>query len=145
MLAVMLAEFGPPSALTPVELPDPEPGPGQVVVAAAFAGITFVETQVRAGRPPNPAMTPDLPVVLGNGVGGVVVAAGDDVDDGLVGARVVTGTGGAGGYAQQVAVPAVGLTVIPDSVPVDNAVALLADGRTSLALAETAWWTTRSI
>ena len=50
MLAVMLAEFGPPSVLTPAELPDPVPGPGQVVVEAAFANITFVETQIRAGR-----------------------------------------------------------------------------------------------
>jgi NADPH:quinone reductase len=138
VLAVMLAEFGPPSVLTPVELPDLVPGPGQVVVATAFAGITFVETQVRAGRPPKPAMSPDLPVVLGNGVGGTVVAVGDDVDGGLIGTRVVTGTGGAGGYAQQVAVSAESLTVIPDPLPIDDAVALLADGRTALALAELA-------
>jgi NADPH2:quinone reductase len=70
VLAVMLAEFGPPSVLTPAELPDPVPGPGQAVVEAAFANITFVETQIRAGRPPNPAMAPALPAVLGNGTGG---------------------------------------------------------------------------
>ena len=76
MLAVMLAEFGPPSVLTPAEPPDPVPGPGQVVVEAAFANITFVETQIRAGLPPNPAMAPALPAVLGNGIGGVVSAVG---------------------------------------------------------------------
>lgn len=135
MLAVMLAEFGPPSVLMPAELPDPAPGPGQVVVEAAFAGITFVETQVRAGRPPNPAMAPALPAVLGNGVGGVVSAVSAGADPALAGTRVVTSTGGSGGYAQRCVVPAAGLISVPGSLPADEAVALLADGRTALALA----------
>src|SRR5579875_2780934 len=109
MLAVTLSEFGPPSVLRPVELPDPAPGAGQAVVRVSFASITFVETQVRAGRPPNPSMAPELPAVLGNGVGGVVSAVGEDVDPALIGVRVVTTTGGRGGYAQLCAVPADGL------------------------------------
>ena len=135
MLAVMLTEFGPPSVLTPAEWPDPVPGPGQVVVEAAFANITFVETQIRAGRPPNPAMAPVLPAVLGNGIGGVVTVVGEGADPALAGTRVVTGTGGRGGYAQRCAVPAEGLIQVPGPVPTDAAVALLADGRTALALA----------
>jgi NADPH:quinone reductase len=138
VLAVMLAGFGPPSVLTPAEVPDPVPGPGQVVVEAEFAGITFVETQVRAGRPPNPAMAPVLPAVLGNGVGGVVRGVGAGVDQALAGLRVVTSTGGSGGYAQRCAVPAAGLIPVPGPVPVDVAVALLADGRTALALSDAA-------
>ena len=138
MLAVMLAEFGPPSVLVPAELPDPAPGPGQVVVEAAFANITFVETQIRAGRPPNPAMAPALPAVLGNGTGGVVSVVGEGVDPALAGTCVVTSTGGRGGYAQRCAVPADGLIPVPGSLPVDEAVALLADGRTALGLADAA-------
>jgi NADPH:quinone reductase len=138
VLAVMLAEFGPPSVLVPAELPDPVPGPGQVVVEAAFANITFVETQIRAGRPPNPAMAPALPAVLGNGVGGVVSAVGEGADPALAGKRVVTSTGGRGGYAQRCAVPAAGLIPIPGPLPTDEALALLADGRTALALADAA-------
>ena len=138
MLAVMVAEFGPPSVLVPADLPDPVPGPGQVVVEAAFANITFVETQIRAGHPPNPAMTPALPAVLGNGMGGVVSAVGEGADPGLAGTRVVTSTGGSGGYAQRCTVPADGLIQIPDLLPTDEAVALLADGRTALALADAA-------
>lgn len=134
----MLAEFGPPSVLMPAELPDPVPGPGQVVVEAAFANITFVETQIRAGRPPNPAMTPALPAVLGNGVGGVVSAVGEGADPALAGKRVVTSTGGSGGYAQRCAVPAAGLIPVPGPLPTDEALALLADGRTALALADAA-------
>ena len=138
MRAVMLSEFGPSSVLIPVELPDPVPGPGQVVVQVAFASITFVETQVRAGRPPNPAMTPQLPAVLGNGAGGVVSAVGADVDPALLGVRVVTTTGGRGGYAQRCAVPAAGLIPIPDALAIDEAVALLADGRTAVGLTDAA-------
>jgi NADPH2:quinone reductase len=138
VLAVMLAEFGPPSVLVPAELPDPVPDQGQVVVEAAFANITFVETQIRAGHPPNPAMAPALPAVLGNGIGGVVSAVGEGSDSALAGTRVVTSTGGRGGYAQRCAVPAGGLIPIPDLLPTDAAVALLADGRTAVALADAA-------
>lgn len=138
MRAVTLSEFGPPSVLRAIELPDPVPGTGHVVVQVAFASITFVETQVRAGRPPNPAMAPELPAVLGNGVGGVVGAVGTDVDPALVGAPVVTTTGGRGGYAQRCAVPADGLIPIPDALAIDEAVALLADGRTAIGLTDAA-------
>ncbi len=138
MRAVTLSEFGPPSVLTVDDRPDPAPGPDRVVVQVAFANITFVETQIRAGRPPNPAMAPDLPAVLGNGVGGVVAEVGANVDPALIGARVVTATGGRGGYAQRCAVPAGGLIPIPDALGIDQAVALLADGRTALALSDAA-------
>lgn len=136
MRAVTLAEFGPPSVLTLTEAPDPVPGPGEVLVEVEFANITFVETQIRAGRPPNPAMAPGLPAVLGNGVGGVVSAVGAAADPGLIGTRIVTTTGGRGGYAQRCVVPAGGLIPVPGSLPMDVAVALLADGRTALALTE---------
>ncbi|HEY3952865.1 MAG TPA: zinc-binding dehydrogenase [Streptosporangiaceae bacterium] len=139
MRAVALPEFGPPSVLTPVgDWPDPVPGPGQVLVRTGFANITFVETQIRAGRPPNPAMAPALPVVLGNGVGGVVAAAGAGVAPELTGTRVVTTTGGHGGYAERCTVPAAGLIPVPAALSVDQAVALLADGRTAVALTDAA-------
>jgi NADPH2:quinone reductase len=109
-----------------------------VAVQVAFASITFVETQIRAGRPPTPAMSPALPAVLGNGVGGVVSAVGAGVDPTLIGNRVVTTTGGRGGYAERCAVPTSGLIPIPDPLGLDEAVALLADGRTALALIDAA-------
>ncbi len=134
MRAVVMNEFGPPDVLIPVDHDDPVAGPDQVVVEVAFANITFVETQVRAGRPPNPAMLPQLPVILGNGVGGVVVSVGEGVSEALLGRRVVTSTGGSGGYAERVAVAAEGPIDVPESVALDDAVALLADGRTATAL-----------
>ncbi|HKN96726.1 MAG TPA: alcohol dehydrogenase catalytic domain-containing protein, partial [Pseudonocardiaceae bacterium] len=103
MRAVLLTEFGPPGVLVATDLPDPRPSAGQVVVRVAFANITFVETQVRAGRGPGPAGSLVPPFVPGNGVGGTVTAVGPGVDPGLLGRRVVTATGGAGGYAEAVA------------------------------------------
>ena len=94
MRAVVLREFGPPAGLVVDRLPDPQPGPGQALVAVELASVTFVETQIRAGRSPHAAMAPALPVVPGNGVGGRIAAVGAGVDPALVGRRVVTTTGG---------------------------------------------------
>jgi len=126
MLAVWMDEIGGPEVLVARETPDPVPGPGEVLVAVEIASITFVETQVRGGRGPFPA-TP--PVIPGNGVGGVVPSLG--------GRRVVTTTGGSGGYASLVAVPASGLIDVPAGLALDVATALLADGRTATLMART--------
>ena len=127
MYQVQIDEFGGPEVLHLVEVPDPVRGPGQVLIRTAAAGITFVETQVRAGRSPRPVPPPALPLVLGNGVEG-------DLD----GRRVVTATGGFGGYADQVVVDAAEPYAIPDNLELGWAVALLADGRTALSLARAA-------
>ena len=129
MRAVWLREFGGPEALVPGDAPDPVAGPGQVLVDVAFANITFVETQFRAsGFGPFWAA---LPVIPGNGVGGVVTAVGEGASPELVGRRVVSCMGGSGGYAERAAVAADVLVEVPDGVPLDVAVALLADGRTA--------------
>ena len=138
MRAAVLRTFGPPRMLVAETVDDPVPGPGQVLVDVEFVSVTFVETQLRAGRPPHPAMTPELPVVLGNGVGGVVSAVGAGVDDALTGRRVVTTSGGRGGYAQRVTVAHDLPIVVPDGLALTDAVALLADGRTALMLFEAA-------
>ncbi|MFJ6215242.1 zinc-binding dehydrogenase [Streptomyces sp. NPDC092296] len=131
-----MREFGGPEVLVAGEAPDPVAGPGQVVVEVEFANITFVETQYRAtGAGPFPARPPLVP---GNGVGGAVAAVGPGVDPALIGRRVVSGTGGSGGYAERVAVAADGLVAVPAGLAMDTAVALLADGRTALSLVRAA-------
>lgn len=120
------------------EVPDPVAAPGQALVAVEFASITFVETQVRAGKPPSRAMVPRLPVILGNGVGGRIAAVGDGVDEALIGLRTVTTTGGSRGYAEIVAVDAAGLLEVPTELGLGEAVALLADGRTAVGLMDSA-------
>ena len=120
MRAVVISEFGPPEVLRPQDVPEPE---GGAIVEVAFASVTFVETQVRAGRPPVAAMAPALPAILGNGVGGL-----------LGGAPVVSTTGGSGGYAERAA--AADPIEVPEGVSLADATALLADGRTAIGLME---------
>jgi NADPH2:quinone reductase len=138
MQAVWIHEFGGPEVLTVRETPDPAPAPGQVVVDVAAASITFIETLVRANKAPFPSGGPQPPYVPGNGVGGTVAALGEGVDPSWLGRRVVSTTGGTGGYATRVAVPAAGLIPVPDGVSLLDATALLADGRTATGLAEAA-------
>src|SRR6266851_1544240 len=136
MRAIWLNEFGGPDVLIPGQAPDPVAQPGQVLIKVAFANITFVETQFRAtGFGP---YKPRLPMIPGNGIGGVVIELGADVDKALLGKRIVSSTGGSGGYAELAAVSADGLVEVPDGVALDEAVALLADGRTALLLLRSA-------
>jgi NADPH2:quinone reductase len=120
MRAIVIREFGPPEVLRLEDAAEPE---GDAIVAVEFASITFVETQIRAGRPPVAAMAPALPAVLGNGVGGR-----------LDGVPVVSTTGGTGGYAERAA--AAEPIEVPPGVSLADATALLADGRTAVGLIE---------
>jgi len=122
--AVVIREFGPPEVLEPAEVAEVRAGPGEVIIDVELASVTFVETQVRAGKPPHPSMLPPLPAILGNGVGGTVADR-----------PVVASLNGTGGYAERVVVPAGRPIEVPDGVTLRDAVALLADGRTALALA----------
>ena len=136
MRAVWLTGFGGPEKLVPGEAPEPVAGPGQALIEVAFVNITFIETQFRATG--NGPFRAELPTVIGNGVGGVVTAVGPDVDRTLIGQRVVSGTGGSGGYAERVAVDVAGLFPVPDGLDLDTAVAVLADGRTATWLVRSA-------
>ncbi|MBN6058573.1 zinc-binding dehydrogenase [Nonomuraea sp. RK-328] len=134
MRAVVMDRFGEPEVLRIQEVEDPVPGPGQVLVTVDYAGITYVETQVRAGRGPAAHQRPPLPRVPGNAVGGRVSAVGPETDAALVGQAVVTTTGGTGGYAELAVAQAENLVPVPAGVTLPEAVALLADGRTAVLL-----------
>lgn len=136
MRAVIAGRPGPPDVLQVVTRPDPEPGTGQVRVAVEVAAITFVDTMIRAGSPVAPPA--EFPVVLGNGVGGTVDRTGPGVDPAWRSARVVTTTGGHGGYASLALASVADLHRVPDGLDLAEAVALLADGRTAVGLHEAA-------
>lgn len=123
MRAVWLRAFGPPSNLVLGDAPNiKRDSPALEIIDVEFANITFVETQVRAGRGPFPV---ELPMIPGNGVGGW-----------LNGRRVVASLNGSGGYAER----AIGHEVfdVPEGLALDDAVALLADGRTATLLSDAA-------
>jgi len=137
--AVVIREFGPPEVLQPAEMADVAAGPDEVVIDVEYANVTFVETQIRAGRPPHPSMLPALPAILGNGVGGTVADAGAGSAGGSGSGRpVVASLNGTGGYAERAVSPASRLIEVPDGLALRDAVALLADGRTALAVARQA-------
>jgi NADPH:quinone reductase-like Zn-dependent oxidoreductase/GAF domain-containing protein len=133
MRAAMVSRFGGPEVFELAELPDPRPGPGQVVIAVEAADTLFLETVVRSGAGQDywPMRPPYVP---GNGVAGRVIQAGDGVAASLPGQRVAAHTGGEGGYADRAVIPAADLSAIPDSLDVPVAAALLHDGATALAL-----------
>jgi len=135
---VIADRTGPPDVLQPVELPDPEPAAGQVLVAVEAAAITFIDTQMRAGTSPRPLPPDAFPAVLGNGVAGTVAAVGDGVPETWTGVGVVATTGGRGGYANRAVAAASDLHRIPAGLDGRRAVALVADGRTALGLARAA-------
>ena len=136
MRAVIADHPGAPDVLHPITLPDPDPGPEQVRVAVQAAAITFIDTLIRAGSPVAPPVT--FPAVLGNGVGGVVDRVGPEVDPEWIGARVVTTTGGTGGYASLALARIADLHRVPELLGLPEATALLADGRTAIGLHDVA-------
>lgn len=125
MHAIQVGEHGGPEVLRWVELPDPEPGPGQLLVDLAAAGLNFIDTYMRSGLYPRP-----LPFVLGNEGAGTVSAVGADVAGFAVGDRVAW-TGVIGSYATKVLVPAAQALPVPDGVELDMACAATLQGMTA--------------
>jgi NADPH:quinone reductase-like Zn-dependent oxidoreductase len=95
MRGIQFTQFGGPEVLELVELPDPEPGPGQIRVAVRAAGVNPIDWKVRSG-----AMGGDLPKRTGQEVAGVVDKLGDGVDGVEVGEAVFGGAAGGGGAAE---------------------------------------------
>jgi len=133
MRAAQVKAFGGPEVLVPVEVPDPVPAPGEVVIDVAYVDTIFVETQVRTGwgRDFFPVTPPYVP---GGGVSGVVSALGPDVPAEWLGRRVTAFV--TGSYAERAVAPASALTVVPDSLDLLQAAALVHDGVTASGLLE---------
>ena len=120
MKAVVIHALGGPDQLTLAELPDPVPGPGEVLLDVAYAGCNWADTQVRTGIYPH-AMT--YPMVLGFEVSGTVAALGSDVSGVAVGDRVAAFPEKGGAYAEKCVANVVGLIKLPDAVGLDVAAA----------------------
>ncbi|MFC6088403.1 zinc-binding dehydrogenase [Saccharothrix lopnurensis] len=135
MRAIRQHEFGPAENLRHEEVPDPEPGPGQVRLAVSAAGVHLLDTAIRRGEPGGPFPLPELPVVPGREVAGVVTALGEGADAHWLGKRVVAHLGQAGGgYAEQAVANAGSLHELPDHVSDDAAVAMVGTGRTAVGV-----------
>ncbi|MBW0255283.1 NAD(P)H-quinone oxidoreductase [Cellulomonas sp. PS-H5] len=122
MDVVQVKSPGGPEQLQVAERPDPEPGPGEVLVRVAAAGVNRADLLQREGRYPPPPGAPDWP---GLEVSGVVAGHGPGVDAAVwpLGARVAALLPG-GGYATAVTVPAGLLLPVPDDVDLVDAAGL---------------------
>ncbi|MFJ5076319.1 zinc-binding dehydrogenase [Streptomyces sp. NPDC088553] len=135
MHAIRLHAFGPAENLTYEETPDPVPGPGQVRVKVAAAGVHLLDTALREGMPgPFPAPT-ELPTIPGREVAGTVDALGEGTDPTWLGKRVVVHLGmNPGGYAELAVTDAARLHALPDHLGEAEAVAMIGTGRTTLGI-----------
>src|SRR6201985_1757308 len=102
MHAVVISEPGGPEVLQWTEVEDPRPGPGEVLLEGAAAGVTRADMMQRQGLYPPPPGAPPYP---GLECSGRIRAAGDGVTDWRPGDEVCALLTG-GGYAEQVVVPA---------------------------------------
>ena len=120
MRAIQIEEFGGPETLRLVDLPEPEPGEGEVVVEVARSGINFADTHATRN---DYLAEQQLPLIPGGELSG-------RTPDG----RRVAAFAPAGGYAEKALVPEAMLIPVPDEVDDDSAAALLLQGITAMAL-----------
>ncbi|MPZ55783.1 MAG: zinc-binding dehydrogenase [Rhizobiales bacterium] len=130
MKAIVIHEFGPPSVMRLEDVPTPEPGPGEVLIAVHAVSVNrTLDLVVRAGKY---ARRVSLPHVLGVDPSGVIAKVGPGVTDRKVGDRVTAmirvseatptnapkllGVNVWGGYAEYVKVPAQNARPVPNAV-----------------------------
>jgi NADPH2:quinone reductase len=118
--AIQIQKFGGPEVLEHVDLDDPTPGEGEVLVEVARSGVNFADTHASRN---DYLAEQSLPLVPGAEVSG-------RTDDG----RRVAALLANGGYAQRVAVPEALLVPVPDEVDDEQAAGVLLQGLTAMAL-----------
>jgi putative PIG3 family NAD(P)H quinone oxidoreductase len=109
MKAIVVETPGDPEVMHLAEVPDPTPGPGEVLVRARATAVNRADTLQRRGFYPPP---PGVSEIIGMEVAGEVAALGEGVEGWRPGDRVMALLAG-GGYAELVAVPAAQLMPIP--------------------------------
>ncbi|MEV4734752.1 NADPH:quinone oxidoreductase family protein [Saccharopolyspora sp. NPDC049426] len=119
MRAVQVNEFGSPDSLIVAELPDLHPGPGEVVIKVAAAGVNFPDILVVEGTYQN---LPERPFSPGKEAAGTIVAVGEGVQRLAVGQRVLTLVE-FGAFTEQLLVPEDLVVAIPDELPFEEAAA----------------------
>jgi putative PIG3 family NAD(P)H quinone oxidoreductase len=120
MIAIDPAQPGGPEVLVPVERPVPKPGPGEVLIEVAAAGVNRPDVMQRLGLYPPPAGAPTVP---GLEVSGAIVAVGPAVPRERLGQPVCALVAG-GGYAQYCTAPEGQCLPVPPALTMIEAAAL---------------------
>jgi NADPH:quinone reductase len=135
MRAMVIREFGEPDILALADIARPEPGPGEVLVEIAYAGVNPADWKARRGWL-SQYFNYRFPFVLGFDGAGSVAATGDGVSHVSVGDRVVIATnqgmGQNGSYAAFAIAAAERTVKLPDAVSFDRAACLPTAGMTAL-------------
>jgi NADPH2:quinone reductase len=126
MRAIVCHSYGPPENLVVDEVPDPTPGPGQLVVRVHAAAVNFPDVLMIEGRYQVKAPVPFTP---GSELAGEVIAVGEGVSW-LPGQRVSSATF-VGGFAEQALLHSAGVAAIPDDVDYASAAAFGVTYRTA--------------
>ncbi|WP_298885413.1 quinone oxidoreductase [uncultured Serinicoccus sp.] len=132
MRAIIVDQPGGPEALTLVDRPTPEPGPGEVLVQVAAAGVNFIDVYHRSGAYPLPT-----PFVVGSEGAGTVRTVGPDVSGVSEGDRVAWAMSPGTGYTDEAVVAADRLVLVPAEVDLETAAAVMLQGLTAHYLART--------
>lgn len=119
-MAIDPVEAGGPEILVPVERPVPSPGPGEVLIRVACAGVNRPDVLQRRGMYPPPPGAPSIP---GLEVAGEIVAVGPAGDSALVGQKVCALLAG-GGYAQYALAPVGQCLPVPPGLSMAQAAAM---------------------
>ena len=120
MIAIDPDEAGGPEVLAPVDRAVPVPGPGELLIRVAAAGVNRPDVAQRLGRYPPPPGAPSIP---GLEIAGEVVALGEGVEQEMIGRKVCALVAG-GGYAQYAAAPAGQCLPVPETLSMVEAAAL---------------------
>lgn len=126
MRAVVVHEPGGPEVLIAQEMPSPEPGPGQLRVDVAVAGVNYIDVYYRTGAYPLPT-----PFIAGTEGAGVVSAVGAGVTGFQKGDHVAWAMVPGAGYAERVIVPAARAVPVPADIDDETAGAVLLQGLTA--------------
>jgi NADPH2:quinone reductase len=129
MQAIRVNEHGGADVLGFEQVPDPSPGPGQVLVRLEAIGVNFIDVYQRIGLYKLP-----LPFTLGQEGAGIVESVGDGVTEARVGDRVAW-AGPMGSYAEYAVIPAERTVPVPPAVGSKLAAAAMLQGMTAHYLA----------
>lgn len=121
MKTIRVSQFGDPDVLRLEEAPDPQPGPGQIVLCVHAVGVNPVDTYVRSGRY---AALPSLPYTPGSDAAGMIETVGEGVKDLVPGDRVYTDHRARGAYAERMVCDAACVHRLPDNVSFAQGAAL---------------------
>ena len=125
MRALVVPRHGGPDVLKVQDAADPEPGPGEVLVEVGAAGVNFIDVYRREGVYPKPT-----PFVVGSECAGTVRAVGDGVA-GVRAGDVVATADTEGSHATLCVTRADRVVIVPQSVPVETAAAVMLQGLTA--------------